>query len=114
MPISIAMMAVSIGTTVYSGEQQKKIASTQAFEQRRLMNEQSYQDEKNLKDAYNQQIRLQLIGLSGDIAKNYQSLQLGKQQQLELQNQYQQYQYLKIGGIVLGLISVTYLFTKRP
>jgi hypothetical protein len=114
MPISIAMMAVSIGTTVYSGEQQKKIASTQAFEQRRLINEQSYQDQKNLKDAYNQQIRLQLIGLSGDIAKNYQSLELGKQQQLELQNQYQQYQYLKIGGIVLGIISVTYLFTKRP
>jgi hypothetical protein len=114
MPISIAMMAVSIGTTVYSGEQQKKIASTQAFEQRRLINEQSYQDQKNLKDAYNQQIRLQLIGLSGDIAKNYQALELGKQQQLELQNQYQQYQYLKIGGIVLVIISVTYLFTKRP
>lgn len=116
MPITISIigLATSIGTTIYSGEQQKKIASTQAFEQRRLVNEKAYQDQKDLKDAYNQQIRLQLIGLSGDIAKNYQTLELGKKQQLELQNQFQQYQYLKIGGIVVGLISITYLLTKRP
>lgn len=115
MPIVISVigLATSIGTTIYSGEQQKKIASTQAFEQRRLVNEKAYQDQKDLKDAYNQQIRLQLIGLSGDIAKNYQTLELGKKQQLELQNQFQQYQYLKIGGIVVGLISITYLLTKR-
>ena len=58
MPITISIigLATSIGTTIYSGEQQKKIASTQAFEQRRLVNEKAYQDQKDLKDAYNQYI----------------------------------------------------------
>lgn len=116
MPITIAIigMATSIGTTAYSAEQQKKIAKQQAFQASLEAQTQRTEGTQQIKDAYAQQIRLGIIGLSGDIAKNYQTLQIGKQQQLELQNQYQQYQYLKIGGIVVGLISVTYLFTKRP
>lgn len=118
MPITITLavvgMATSIGTTAYSTSQQKKIAKQQAFQASIDAQTQRTEGAQQIKDAYNQQIRLGIIGLSGDIAKNYQTLQIGKQQQLELQNQYQQYQYLKIGGIVVGLISITYLFTKRP
>lgn len=118
MPITITLavvgMATSIGTTAFSAGQQKKIAQQQAFQASIEAQTQRTEGTQQIKDAYAQQIRLGIIGLSGDIAKNYQTLQIGKKQQLELQNQYQQYQYLKIGGIVLGIVSVTYLFTKRP
>jgi hypothetical protein len=118
MPITITLavvgMATSIGTTAYSAGQQKKLAKQQAFQSSVEAQTQRTEGSQQIKDAYAQQTRLALIGVSGEVAKNYQLLQIGKQQQLELQNQYQQYQYLKIGGIVLGLISVTYLFTKRP
>jgi len=116
MPITLSIigLATSIGTTAYSAGQQKKIAKAQSFQASIESQTQRTEGTQQIKDAYAQQIRLGIMGLSGDIAKNYQLLQIGKQQQLELQNQYQQFQYMKIGGIVLGLISVTYLITKRP
>jgi hypothetical protein len=116
MPITLSIigLATSIGTTAYSAGQQKKLAQQQAFQANVEAQTQRNEGAQQIKDAYAQQIRLGIMGLSGDIAKNYQLLQIGKQQQLELQNQYQQFQYMKIGGIVLGLISVTYLITKRP
>jgi hypothetical protein len=116
MPITLSIigLATSIGTTVYSADKQKKIASAQAFQASIESQTQRTEGTQQIKDAYAQQIRLGIIGLSGDIAKNYQTLQIGKKQQLALQNHYQQFQYLKIGGVVLGIISVTYLITKRP